>query len=532
MRWIQARGRGDFDGDGKLIWMIGSNRDITETKNAETAFLETARVFRALTQASPRLVFRANNKGQLTFVNAERWAEFSGLEPNQWEGEGWFSAFHPSDVDRAQQTWQSVIDGAGSFREEYRWRHIDGEARWILFQADPLEDIHGATSYVGTGTDVSALKSAKREQATLQTALAESQKMEAIGTLASGVAHDFNNFLAAVRGYVELVHINLDSPGQANKYLVQAELAIDEAKEVTNGLLTFSRGGGPERGFLCLNTIITENVDLLRQLVPASISIKCHVPDKEVWILGDASQLRQVLVNLVINSRDALDDERGEIGVTLGFEGDSWVSLVVQDNGRGMSTETQERAFEPFYTTKEHGRGAGLGLSVVHGIVSSHDSELVIVSDQSKGTQIDVRFPLTEIRTALVESLPTPESILGQQRVLLVEDNPLVRESCALRMEASGYRVVSAEHGEAALDQLSLAREPFDVMLLDVDLPGANGVEIAGQVRSQMPTMKVVYIIGNLKNRALKRALDSDPVIAKPIDYVALFQTINEIMAN
>lgn len=493
---------------------------------------QPARVFRALAQVSPALIFSADSAGALTYVNDEKWIELSGRAARDWTGNGWLQAFHPSDRDRAEASWNNAVEQLQPFRGEYRWRQMDGRNRWLLLHAQPVFEGDQLTSYVGTGTDVTALKTAERERATLHIALAESQKMEAIGTLASGVAHDFNNFLAAVRGYVELARLQMTEASvaacdKAAQFLTQAETVIDQAKDVTSGLLTFSRGSSAQHGPLCLNQIIADNVELLRQLLPAPVHINCDVPEREIWISGDATQLRQVLINLLINSRDALAESGGDINVTLRFAEDQWAALAVRDSGRGMSSEAQERALEPFFTTKKPGQGTGLGLSVVHGIVTAHGGELEIRSEVGVGTEVEIRLPLSEGRSRETKIQTTVAAQRGRQHILLVEDHPLVRDACARRLEANGYSIVSVESGEDALQCLQQSAQRFDLVLLDVDLPGADGVHIAAQMRELSPDLKVIFITGNISSDALQARSDTDPVLPKPIDYNLLFAAIN-----
>ena len=527
VRWLLQRGRSIVGDAGEVERFVGTVEDVTEQKRAEETSLESARTFRALSQASPGLIFRASRHGMITFFNEPRWTEFSGMSPGSWFGEGWFRAFHPADRDVARRAWFEAVASREGFQEEFRWRRRDGQIRWVLLHAIPVMRQGEVAGFVGTGTDITALRVAERERATLQIALAESQKLEAIGTLASGVAHDFNNMLAAVRGYLELATLRLDTESTVSDYLTRALTAVDEASEVTGGLLTFARGGGGQRRALALNQVINENLSLLQQLVSASIELVTELPPQDITVLGNATQLKQVLTNLVINARDAMP-AGGRVLVTLGYASEKVAVLVVKDEGKGMTAESLERAFDPFFTTKAHGEGSGLGLSVVHGIVNAHGGSIELRSKLNHGTEVEIRLPITHMAAQDPLTYSFPQASPGG-RVLFVEDNPLVRESCALRLEASGFDVVSVEDGEEAMVVVQETEQPFAVAMLDVDLPGDDGVTVASQLREVSPDMSVVYVTGNIQNRALKRALKEDPVLAKPIDFNELFDTIQSL---
>ena len=535
-RWIHGRGKGIFDENGRVLRIIGTDRDVTDRRRAELAFVDTARTFRTLTQASPALVFRADEAGKAIFFNSDRWQEFSGRGPDAWRGSKWMDAFHPEEQELIERAWRDAVEAQQEFRGEYRWQHADGRDRWILFHALPVYGEEGFSGFVGTGTDITALKISQGERATLQIALAESQKMEAVGTLASGVAHDFNNLLAAVKGYVELARLELkpkamrdDDAGESKAagFLIQAELAIDQARDVTRGLLTFARGSGGISEPLCINELVAQNVEFLRQLVPASIDIRLSLDNDELWVHGDSTELKQVLINLLVNSRDAMSDG-GSLEVKLKRR-DGRANLIIADDGIGMDEATRSRVFDPFFTTKEQGEGTGLGLSVVHGIIQSHGGEITVSSELGVGTVVEITLPLCEpVMNVPVEQIAQSQSP-AICRVLLVEDNDLVRESFMLRIEVEGFTVVQAASGGEAIEIFARAPNAIDVAILDVDLPDLTGVKVASELRAVRGSLPVLYITGNVQNDALANALATDPVFAKPVDYEALIAQVQSL---
>ena len=526
IRWVHGHGTAEFDEQGEMIRLMGTTQDITERKLAEMRLQDSTRLFHTLTQASPTLIFRFDESGDVTFVNEDRWSEFSGREANAWQDGGWLHAFHPEDRERAELEWSQAAKERVPYQGEFRWQHLSGEVRWLLFHALPVYGDDGFGGFVGTGMDVTALKESEQESSKLQLALADSQKMEAIGTLASGVAHDFNNLLAGLRGFVELAALDIDADSKAGNYLTQAQAAIDQARNVTEGLLTFARRNPANKRQFVLNDLITQNMDLLRKLVPASISFETKLPKEEVLLFADETQIRQTLVNLVVNARDAMP-EGGELLVELTATNDV-ATLTIADSGHGMDEATMDRVFEPFFTTKPHGQGTGLGLSIAHGIIDAHGGSLQLQSNPDRGTLLTVILPRTygESDDSVHTSLQ-PDHLGQGQRILIVEDNDLVRESHTLRISAGGYEVHGVRDGQEALAHLQLkASEPYDAIIMDVDLPGDNGVVLAKRIRQDLPELPVVYITGNVRNRALAESGD-DPVLAKPVEFVELFRILH-----
>ncbi len=531
-RWVHGRGTARFDDEGNLVRLFGTTQDVTERKQAETALLDSTRIFRTLTQASPTLVFRTDERGEITFLNDERWQQFSGRAARAWEQRGWLEAFHEEDRSRAVAELAAATESRSPYEGEFRWQHVNGEVRWLLFHALPVHGDEGFTGFVGTAVNVTALKESEQERANLQLALANSQKLEAIGTLASGVAHDFNNLLAGVRGFIELASLEVDAASPASQYLDRALAAINQARDVTAGLLTFARRERSDRRVFAVNELIAENVEFLRKLVPASISIETDIGDSELTVHADPSQLRQVLVNLIVNARDAMPDG-GHLQVTLTGR-DGHAELLVRDDGQGMDEVTAQRIFEPFFTTKPHGHGTGLGMSIVHGIVTDHGGQVDVHSTPDNGTSVTVRLPLSDdaVQNVQSDSLTSPSGT-GQQ-VLVVEDNSLVRESCVLRMQAAGFSAHGVGDGEEALAEVVAADargQPFDTVLIDVDLPGQNGVAVAREIRTRRPDIPVVYITGNMQNQALHN-IDGETVLAKPLDFQELFSTLNALLTS
>ncbi len=529
VRWVLSRGRSVTV---RGLCVHGTTRDITERKLAELALRDSAQRFQTLTEASPALVLQSNRHGEITFVNDERWRELTGLSSGSWRDDKWVDAIHPDDRVRVAEQWQEAFGERKTFNAEVRWSHQDGSVRWLLLNALPFYGESGFMGFVGTGTDITHVKRSEQERSQLQLALAEAQKMEAVGTLASGVAHDFNNLLAAIQGYVELAKMQSPDGSRLRHYLSQAEEAVKQAGVVTGGLLTFARGDSDEYHPVRLDQLVVDSMDMLRQLVPASIEFIIDVDDEEIWVDGDSTQLRQVLTNLIVNSRDAMPDG-GMLRVSLTTvrdAGNEFAEVAIVDTGVGMSADAVARAFDPFFTTKPQGQGTGLGLAVVHGIINAHRGTVEIQSRLEEGATLIVRVPRCAAISA-VEVTPLIEVTGGGERILLVEDNALVREAIALRFEENGYRVIPCGSGEEAAKVVAATREPFGLAVIDVDLPGNDGVKVLASLRQLQRDLPGIFVTGNVNNKALLKAVDGDLVVAKPVDYPQLFQAVHQRLA-
>lgn len=526
VRWMLTRSAGEFDEQGQLLRVHNVSQDITHQKQVEHDLREAVVRFESLTEAAPALVFSSDTTGKATFFNDARWVEYTGLAPGSWMGDGWLQALHPDDRANSAAVWSERVQAEDVIVAEDRFLHVNGQLRHILFHAHPIYDEGRFTGHIGTGTDVTELKQAQQERERLSTALMESKRLEAIGTLASGVAHDFNNQLMAISGFLELAAMKLPDDHDVSALIKQASAAADQARVVTDGLLTFARRDELDTAAVDVAELARRNAGLLKQLLPASVELHLDICTTPLWVSGNEGRLGQLIINLVVNARDAMQ-EGGRIQVCADrteLDGVPHARLEVVDTGTGMDEATRKRIFEPFFTTKAPGQGTGLGLALVHGVVQSHGGTIKVTSTPGKGTSVEVCLPESP---APEHTKPAPEVLDSRgngARILLVEDNSLVRESCAMLLQESGYRVVQAADGSQALGD----RIRYDVQLavLDVDLPGQDGVQVAAELRSVLGDIPVVFITGNADNPALNAVSSADPVLTKPVDYGVLLAMI------
>ena len=344
------------------------------------------------------------------------------------------------------------------------------------------------------------------------------QKMEAVGRLAGGIAHDFNNLLTTIGVYVELLLNGLEPDSPLRREGIQIQKAARQAATLTQQLLTFSREADLRIDVLDLNEVIRGTSSLLQHLVGEDIELVCRLADRPQRIRADAGQLEQVLVNLVLNARDATQSggrltietvavTRDALGAgelpELGGE-DACVLLAVSDTGVGMDAETRARAFDPFFTRKPVGEGTGLGLSIVYGIVKQGGGHARVLSEPGRGARFELYWPCAAEEAARSEAPPAPAATRGRECILLVEDEVELRHALHTVLRNSGYTVIEAEDAEAALRAAARKDEVIDLVLTDVVMPHMSGLELVEELAALRPDAKVLLVSGHLNHPSLR----------------------------
>ena len=450
--------------------------------------------------------------------------------------EDFLSLIYPEDRDRVQQAMTRAVETAGDFEVGYRLRRPDGETRWLLARGDVVQEHAGGPIRVlGVAMDVSERKAADREREDLELQLQQAQKLEAVGRLAGGVAHDFNNLLLGIRGYTELASRALEREDDPRDYFDQISAAVDRATGLTRQLLAFSRKQvlRPER--IDLNDVVTEMESLLRQLAGASVEVEALSSSDEVLVEADRGQLEQVITNLGINARDAMT-EGGKLTFEVrvvdvgaadlaGISPGPFAVLAVTDTGCGMDAETAERIFEPFFTTKPD--GTGLGLAMAHGIVAQSGGTILVNSEPDVGTTFKIYLPLSQDSA---RPQPAPVGAGAGETILVVDDDPQVREVVARMLEANGYLVLRAAEGGEAQTLLSTADGPVDLLLVDLVMPGTGGREVAASLRRLQPEAAVLHMSGYTDDPLVQRGALADAFIEKPFSSEELNRRVREVL--
>lgn len=420
--------------------------------------------------------------------------------------------------------------------------------RPLLITVSPIFDDAGRVrSTVHIARDLSALKKAEKDRQVLHDQLVQSQKMECVGQLAGGVAHDFNNYLTTILGFSEMILLSPATP----KKIAEDVRSIREAGErsacLVRQLLAFSRKQILEIRPVDIDALIENLAKMLKRLISESIELLFRLQAKQQVVMADPTQIEQVIMNLVVNARDAMP-EGGQLSLETVVEDISqqqglhldnllpgkYLRLTVRDTGNGIPREIRARIFEPFFTTKEKGKGTGLGLATVFGIVAQHNGRIFCESELGAGSSFQVFLPVVSASHRRTGEKPLISLSHGSETILLVEDDPLSGSMLCQALTIMGYRVLLAETGDAALKIINSRGERIDLLITDVVLPGLSGPDLANQVRENSPASKVLFISGYSDERIVRQGVLKPGInfLSKPISLQKLSSMIREILDN
>ncbi len=481
-----------------------SIRYAIERSKAEVALRESERRFRAVVEDQTELVCRFLPDGRLTFVN-DAFCRFFGRDSEHLLGR----SFLPVTGDDQPPTAAFFAAADPRHPTRSREQHLVpplGEPSWIQWTDRALFDGDGRLAeFQSVGRDIT-------EQKKLERQLFQAQKMETLGQLAGGLAHDFNNLLTVITGCCGLLLLEEERAGMVpNPRILEIEKAAHRAASLTQQLLAVSRRHVAHPVVLDLNQVIWQTEEMLHRLLGERVEVSVSPEPALGRIKADRSQIEQILVNLVVNARDAMP-EGGKLSIATAavaagepHPGEStqhrgpWAELAVTDTGVGMDADTQERIFEPFFSTKDVGRGTGLGLSIVYSLVKQSDGLILVESELGRGTRIRIHFPITEdpqppIEEPFADRAAPPHQ--GSGTILLVEDEEIVRSMVQSLLEPQGYTVLPAASAEEAMELLDAAGDEPDAMLTDIVLPGRSGLQLADEVKERFPGIRILFMSG------------------------------------
>ena len=550
-RWIQANLNPVFDDNGQVVSITVLSYDITERKQSEVLLQESEERYRTFSQLTSDFVYRCQRGSGDPY--RIKWMggaveKITGYSQDEIFVKGcWLPLVHPEDRQRISDMLLKLVPGDTS-KNEFRIITKSGEIGWLLESLlCKAGDEPGQLVLYGTSQDISDKKRAEAEQQNLEKQLQQTQRLESLGVLAGGIAHDFNNILAIIMGHCSLTEMDYD---KAPDHIPEIEKAVSRAAELCRQMLAYAGKAQFVQAQVNIAELVEEMVKMLRATIKQNVVILPSIATDIPTIKADASQIRQIVMNLIMNGAEAIGDAHGDVRVSLvktviktgSSEKDylgkiipaGWYAcLEVADNGSGMSDETYNRIFEPFYTTKFTGRG--LGLSAVLGIITAQGGALQLFSQLGKGTTFKVYLPLQmgdAIADETQKPVNQPESWMGSGTILLVEDEDQILQVAKDMLMELGFNVIEARNGKEALEQYQKNTNDINVVLTDMGMPVMDGCALFNELKKRNPALPIIISSGFGDADITRRISRNDiaGLIGKPYNFNLLRNVLKSVM--
>jgi PAS domain S-box-containing protein len=538
-RVLESTSSVSLNSKGEPENLVIVNRDISERKKTIEALRLSEASFRSVVEGAPYAICRASFEGRLLQVNPAL-QRMLGYE----SADELIRTILGSDVFLRADDFQKLIEllrTTGGFQDvEVEWKRKDGSPITVMCSGRSLSETHDSfPCFEVFAEDVTARRVLERQ-------LRMAAKMEAVGRLSGGIAHDFNNLLGVIIGYSQVLRRKLPAESSLQEHAEEIEKAGQRAVSLTRQLLAFSRQQILSPAVLNLNTLVADMEKMLPRLIGEDIAVSVRLNPKLGSVKADQGQIEQVVMNLAVNARDAMPAGGKLVVETANVDLDEmyarhhpgakpgrYVMLAVTDSGLGMSAETLAHIFEPFFTTKEVGKGTGLGLATVYGVVKQSGGYVWVDSETGKGSSFQVFLPRVEetVAPTIVRDVPA-ENLKGAETVLLVEDADALRKLARSFLVDHGFHVLAAPNGEAAMEIASSHNGGIDLLLTDVVMPGMNGRHLADQLLSQWPALKVVFISGYTDSFIAGHGVleAGTHLLHKPFTEDALIRKVREVL--
>jgi PAS domain S-box-containing protein len=524
--------------NGQIVALQGIARDTSARRAAEAALRASEARFRAICEASPIGMFLTDAGGDSLYSNPAMLQQI-GLSADRALGTAWLEVVHPDDRAVIRSAWSTAVRERCGFEINQRVLREEGAIAQLVIRVAPVWEGAELLGFVGCSLDVT-------ERASLEEQLRQAQKMEAVGRLAGGVAHDFNNMLAVINGYSDLCLTHLEPSHPLGDSLQEIKKAGERAATLTRQLLAFSRKQMLRPEILDLNQVVSDMHTMLSRLIGEDVLLGTRLAGDLDRISADPGQIEQVILNLAVNARDAMPRGGRLTLVTHNVQLDTaavrrhagqppgpYVLLEVSDTGCGMPPEVQARIFEPFFTTKGLGEGTGLGLATVYGIVTQSGGHLEVESTPEVGSTFRIYLPRAAAGAVAEPQPPAATEVpRGTETILLVEDEGMVRTLVRTVLEGCGYHVLEAANTEELERIREQHRDLIDLLLTDVVMPGRSGPEVAELLRRDYPELRVLFMSGYTDDAVIRHGVSTAEAafIQKPFSPLALAQKVRELL--